>query len=360
MSLNLRISRPRPRRSRSNLPWLITAIFLALGWVAWLNNWQPDDVLAFVNRQILPQVPVEIPQLKTLALKQNAPAQLPADNVRMVEERVIENPQSAAFTADLYSATGKDDIPWPNIDGRTKVEIYTVQAGDSLWGIADKFGLTIDTLRWSNPELERNPDVLSVGTELRILPVVGALHDVAAGEAIEAIASRYGVTPDDITGYPPNGLFPPYGLKAGTALIIPFGQKDIKLPKPALSPGTLLAWPIVGSITTEFNPGHKALDIGAPYGSIVYAAAAGTITYAGWATDGYGFTVIVDHGNGRETWYNHLKGALLNTGAVVERGTPVGEVGSTGHSTGPHVHFELRLNGQEVNPIDYLPGPTPQ
>jgi murein DD-endopeptidase MepM/ murein hydrolase activator NlpD len=361
MSLNLRISRPRPRRSRSNLYWLLGAIVFASGWIAWFKSWHPDDVLAYVNQQVLSQVPVEIPQLQLQAEKAvNAQAAPQVDTVQMVESRVIENPQSDAFTAGLYTATGKDDIPWPNIDGRTKVEIYTVQDGDSLWSISANFGLDIDTLRWSNPELERNPDVLSVGTELRILPITGAYHDVTTEDTLESIAVKYGVDPDDITGYPPNAMFPPFEVQPGDGLIIPFGKKDIKLPKPALSPGATLAWPIVGSITTNFIPGHPALDIGAPYGSTVYAADAGTITYSDWAYDGYGYTVIVDHGNGRETWYNHLKGALLNDGAIVERGTPVGEVGSTGHSTGPHIHFEVRINGEPVNPTGYLPGSTPQ
>lgn len=361
MSLNLRISRPRPRRSRGNLYWLLVGIILGLGWVAWLKGWQPDDVLAYVNQQLLPQVPAKISQQLPIQHQKQAVQTLSkTDPVKMVESRIIENPHSDAYTADLYKATGKDDIPWPNIDGRTKVETYTVQEGDTLWSIASQFGLDIDTLRWSNPELERNPDVLAVGTELRILPVPGAYHQVQPGDTIDSIAVKYGIAPNDITGYPPNGLFPPYDLEAGTGLIIPFGKKDIKLPKPSLAPGARLAWPVVGTITTNFMPSHQALDIGAPYGSMVYAAAAGTITYSDWAYDGYGYTVIIDHGDGSQTWYNHLKGALLNTGATVERGTPIGEVGSTGHSTGPHVHFEMRVNGERVNPMDYLPGSTPQ
>jgi murein DD-endopeptidase MepM/ murein hydrolase activator NlpD len=113
-------------------------------------------------------------------------------------------------------------------------------------------------------------------------------------------------------------------------------------------------------MTTGFESDHLALDIGAPYGSTIYAADSGTVSYAGWGEEGLGYTVVIDHGQGLETWYVHLKGALIQSGVGVVRGDPVGEIGSTGHSSGPHVHFEVRLNGQPVNPLDYLPAGGPQ
>jgi murein DD-endopeptidase MepM/ murein hydrolase activator NlpD len=356
MSLNLHYM-PRRRSRRGQIVSLMAIALLLTSLAAWQRGWRLDQTLLQLNLNpelVEPYLPINIPQLPAL---QPQPANsIKPDVVVMVNSKVFENPQSTAYTADLYTATGKDVIPWPNVAGRTQLEIYTVQPGDSLWSIAAQFELDLDTLRWSNPELERNPDVLSVGTQLRILPVPGVYHLLALGDTIESIAAQYGVPPTDITGYPPNALYPPYDLEKMEGLIIPYGRKDINIPKPSLSPGSLLAWPIVGVVTGGFESDHPALDIGAPYGSTVYAADAGAITYADWGQDGLGYTVIIDHGGGRETWYVHLKGALLSAGNVVTRGTPIGEVGSTGHSTGPHLHFELHLDDERVDPLGYLPG----
>jgi murein DD-endopeptidase MepM/ murein hydrolase activator NlpD len=331
--------------------------FIALilsGMVAWERGWRPEQALAHLDQAGWQAYVVEsISQLPA----QSGPSQVAS--VVMVTSNVVNNPRSRAYTADLHAFAGKDAIPWPNVAGRTKILIYEVQSGDSLWGIAEQFELDLDTLRWSNPELERNPDVLSVGTKLRILPVPGIYHLIAEGDTLESIAGRYGVAPADITGYPPNALFPPYDLKDKEGVIIPFGHKDIHLPQPGLSSGYALAWPLVSVVSGGFTADHPAIDIGAPYGSTVYAADDGLITYAGWAQDGFGYTVVIDHGDGRQTWYNHLKGTLLAAGNTVSRGTPIGEVGSTGHSTGPHLHFELHVNGERVDPQSYLPT-TPQ
>ncbi|MCB0167228.1 MAG: M23 family metallopeptidase, partial [Anaerolineae bacterium] len=93
-----------------------------------------------------------------------------------------------------------------------------------------------------------------------------------------------------------------------------------------------------------------------PFGSTVYAAEAGVITFAAQAQDGLGYGVIIDHGEGRQTWYSHLRAVTVEAGATISRNAPIGEVGSTGHLIGPHVHFELHLNGQPVDPSLYLPG----
>jgi murein DD-endopeptidase MepM/ murein hydrolase activator NlpD len=236
-----------------------------------------------------------------------------------------------------------------------RLRVYTVVAGDTVSGIAKRFGLDIDTIRWSNPDLERNPDYLRLGTEVTILPVRGVYYQIQAGDTLEKIASRYGVDTASILEYPLNRLQSGDSLPAGRWIIIPHGTKQLVRPKPSLAPGYLFAWPIVGSITQGYGGKHRAIDIGAPYGSPVYAARAGTVLSAGWAQTGYGYTVLINHGEGYQTLYSHLKGAWVSQGQRVARGQLIGEVGSTGNSTGPHVHFEIRVNGVRSSPLASLP-----
>jgi len=252
------------------------------------------------------------------------------------------------------------ELPWAEREGRNEVITYTVQAGDTLWSIATQFDLDVDTLRWSNPELERNPDLLPVGMELVILPVKGIYHTVQPGETLASIARRYGVAEADILNYPPNSLSNPDDLRVSQKLIVPHGRKELLRPTPQPSPDSPFAWPLVGIITQGFYEAHQAIDIGAPYGSPVYAGRAGQVIRSGWARTGYGYTVIIDHGESLQSLYSHMKGEWVQVGDWVERGQLIGEVGSTGNSSGPHVHFEVRVDGERVNPVDYLPPGEPR
>jgi murein DD-endopeptidase MepM/ murein hydrolase activator NlpD len=115
-----------------------------------------------------------------------------------------------------------------------------------------------------------------------------------------------------------------------------------------------LAWPLRGTITQYFHAGHPALDIAANYGTRVSAADAGVVTWAGWRSNGGGYVVAIDHGNGMKTVYNHLGSIWVSPGQAVSRGQGIAAVGCTGICTGPHVHFEVLVGGGSVNPLRYL------
>ena len=118
-----------------------------------------------------------------------------------------------------------------------------------------------------------------------------------------------------------------------------------------------LIWPVQGVLTSPFGMRwgrmHEGIDIGAPQGTPIYAAAGGTVNYAGWE-GGYGNLTLIDHGNGLATAYGHQSRFAVSSGQTVSRGQLIGYVGSTGHSTGPHVHFEVRVNGVPNDPLSYL------
>jgi murein DD-endopeptidase MepM/ murein hydrolase activator NlpD len=133
------------------------------------------------------------------------------------------------------------------------------------------------------------------------------------------------------------------------------------LPPPRPAPGSGLLWPASGPITTYFGQvgwasprGHTGLDIAAPFGAPVIAAAAGQVSLAGWTSGGYGNLIIIDHGNGRQTLYAHLSQINVQPGQWVNRGQSIGRIGSTGFSTGPHLHFEVRQDGLPRDPLTYL------
>ena len=131
---------------------------------------------------------------------------------------------------------------------------------------------------------------------------------------------------------------------------------------PVQGSGAML-WPLAGEITSDFGwrthpitgsqSFHSGIDIGGDYGEPIYAAQAGTVEYAGWIS-GYGNAVIINHGGGISTLYGHCQALLVSTGQSVAQGELIAECGSTGNSTGPHCHFEVRVNGEPVNPLGYL------
>lgn len=250
---------------------------------------------------------------------------------------------------------------------RREIITYTVRAGDTLSGIAASFGLQINTLIWSNPEVEAVPDLLRLGQELTILPVDGAYHSVVQGDTLDSIAAYYQVPVEAIVNSELNDIPPGAKLTIDLKLVVPGGEKPYiprvvehytgPVPEDASRGTGVFGWPVTGRITCGFNcyPGHHAVDIGNAAGTPIYAADSGYVAKVGWSDVGYGKMILIDHGNGFQTLYAHLHVILVEQGASVAKGTLIGRMGATGNATGPHLHFEIRESGKQRNPLIYLP-----
>lgn len=274
---------------------------------------------------------------------------------------------------------------------RMEVSIYEVQSGDTLFGIAEKFGLKPETLLWGNQfVLGDNPHNLRPGQELNILPVNGVYHRWSAGDGLNAVARFFGVTPEDIINFSGNHLNPDTlgdwsnpNIEAGTWLVIPGGKREFvswsapEIPRDnpsvakVLGPGVcgavvdgavgagVFIWPANNQYTSGFDyspsTNHLGIDVAGKTGEPVYAVDNGVVVYAGWNNWGYGNMVVINHGNGWQTLYAHLSSYNVACGQSVYQTNLIGAIGNTGNSSGAHLHFEMMYNGGKVNPWDYLP-----
>jgi len=304
-------------------------------------------------------------------------------------------PGGAANTMGSIEALDRQLEPFTIIPDRPRNQVitYTVQPGDTLMGIAQAFGLDRNTLFWSNADtLRGDVHMLQPGMELAILPVDGVYYRADGEHSIQAIADEFGVDPqvileseyNELAEYTPTDV-PPWGMR----IVVPGGVSEINpdlwkppvvevtdpvsgtvtrafMPNMAGSCSSSLtgsggtgAWanPLPGGTFVQpFYPGHSGIDLAAPVGTSVQAADSGVVIFSGWvpADWGYGVLVVLDHGNGWTTYYAHLSVNGVGCGAFVPRGGYVGQVGSTGNSTGPHLHFEMRWNHTPDNPAVYL------
>ena len=251
---------------------------------------------------------------------------------------------------------------------RGEIITYRVQPGDTVSNIAQKFGISTDTIRWAN-NLESIKSI-KAGQELKILPLNGIAHKVQRGETVWSVAKKYSVGSQGIVDFPFNTFVNDenFTLAVGQILIVPDGvMLDVKPWQPSVyiaqetpDAGTVTAvgsfvWPTGGRITQGYHWYHKAIDIANKSAPGILAADSGKVVSAGWPNGwGYGNHLIIDHGNGFQTLYAHLSKIYVKVGQTVNSGDSIGQMGSTGRSTGIHLHFEVIKNGVKVNPLNYL------
>lgn len=245
------------------------------------------------------------------------------------------------------------------------IKKYIIKGGDTPASIAARFGIKITTLLWANNLPEG--DYIKPGNILVILPTDGVLHKVRAGETTGEIAKKYNADQEKIISF--NNLDEEGSLKTGEEIIVPGGsvslserprerlkeigeQKEETIsPNIPLSPEDFV-WPTTTRrISQYFRWGHKGIDIPNNYQPI-FAAAGGYVESTGWF-GGYGLMMTINHGNGVKTLYAHTSKIFVKRGERVKRGQKIGQVGNTGRSTGPHLHFEISVNGVKKNPLAY-------
>jgi murein DD-endopeptidase MepM/ murein hydrolase activator NlpD len=291
----------------------------------------------------------------------------PAASLGLRSEMFLSGRGGQLWRASDEGSITRIALPLTEIPSRLRRSVitYTVEPGDTVQGIAIFFSINPETIMWSNSAVEDAPDYLRIGQEVVIIPVDGVYHTVAKGDTLDSIAKKYKVGVEAITGVSFNNLQPPdYHIEPGMRLIVAGGEKPYvpkvvtsytgAVPQGARGTGRF-QWPTLGTLTQVYWWGHRALDIAAATGTPVYAADGGFVSFAGWTDVGYGRLIVIDHANGYATYYGHLNSFNVIAGQSVVRGQLIGTVGSTGNSSGPHVHFEIRYNYSLLNPRLYLP-----
>lgn len=275
---------------------------------------------------------------------------------------------------------------------RTEVITYEVQEGDTVFGIAEKFGIKPETILWGNYYiLADNPHNLTPGQVLNILPADGTYHKWSAGEGLNGVAHGYNVTPEDIINWPGNHLnlktlgdWAHPNIEPGTFLVVPGGKRQFvtwsapritredpgvakvigsgscgAITDGAIGTGAFM-WPSANNYLSgyDYSPAtnHHAIDIAGKEGEPMWASDNGVVVYAGLNNFGYGNIVVIDHGNGWQTLYAHINIISVICGQSVFQGSVIGSIGETGKASGPHIHFEMMHDDYgKVNPWDFLP-----
>ena len=250
-----------------------------------------------------------------------------------------------------------------SIKPRDKIENYTIKSGDTLESISKKFDISVDTIKWAN---NLKSDTIKEGDSLKIPPVTGVVHKVIAGESIYSIAKKYKTTAQNIVNFPFNDFvdLETFSLQAGQTLYVPDGVIEEEQPKygpqyyaqaqAGVRGSSNFIWPTSGQITQYPVWYHMALDIANSSAPSILTADTGTVVFSGCLNWGYGCHIIIDHGNGFQTLYGHMSYLGVSAGQVVSQGAVIGRMGSTGRSSGTHLHFEIRASGILQNPLSFL------
>lgn len=324
---------------------LVVGCVISIG-AASIISVRPEGLTSAPIAQIERDTPPSLPPLRT-----NSPIQLPDGGIAREIELKTEL-QDRVF----YEITE-----------------YTAKNGDSLWSIAQQFDLRPETILWGNEWLS-SAGILQIGDTLNILPVDGVLHTVRDGETLETLERLHGTAAQEILEYFGNGfdLTQLPQLSEGQEIIVPHGTSPIYWSE-AQAPGAAtntsysgkypnlgtgyFVWPLAPpyNLTQEYWGGHPAIDVDTYFRQPISASDSGTVAFSGWDNTGYGYLVIVDHGNGYQTYYAHNEANLVGTGQTVIKGQQIAESGSTGNSTGNHLDFRILYGGSFLNPLQYLP-----
>ncbi len=273
-----------------------------------------------------------------------------------------------ASTSDIIPPKNVATTTIPDIRKRTQPLKYNVEGGETLSSIGEKFKVSIDALKYVNSLTDSS--ILKVGQEVVIPPASGLVHEVEKGDSLASIAKKYDVPSQAIADF--NYILDTSTLAVGTELVIP----GAKVPEPVIPyipvspfiPSSMASgeakasknfcvWPTTVRIITQyFSWYHNGVDIATPWGGgmpPIFSCSGGTVVRAGWDPWGLGLHVRVDHGNGYQTIYGHMSRIDVGYGQQVSRGQIMGSMGSTGRSTGAHVHFMVQYNGIAQNPLNY-------
>lgn len=290
----------------------------------------------------LPKISDSIPQLVIAAL---AIAMLAgAVAVLMVPVPPVTEQARIAVPQAVEEAVAAKPVPVK------QVRIHTVADGETLSGIANYYDIDVETLVSANPQME---DAIYPGDELVVLPGRGILHTVEAEDTLWRISNLYGVAVEQIMGAnSKTGEL----LSIGEKIFVPGGRYRAA-ENSSRSGSARFAWPAAGELSSPFGYRwgrvHTGIDIANDIGTPIGAARGGRVVFTGWQ-GGYGYTIVVEHGNEYSTLYGHLDSFAVRSGQYIQAGQIIGYMGDTGNSTGPHLHFEVRLGGVPVNPMLYL------